>query len=68
MTAAAIAQLIAGLLPTLISAYETLAKTDSNIPPLATLLATADGNWANVIAAAKAEAETTTTTTVTTTK
>ena len=64
MTAAAIANLIATLLPTLIDAYKSLAATDSSIPPLETLWAQADANWDAVIAAAKAQ---TTTTTVTTT-
>jgi hypothetical protein len=64
MTAAAIANLIATLLPTLIGAYKDLAATDSSIPPLETLLAQADSNWQAVIDAAKAQ---TTTTTVTTT-
>ena len=64
MTAAAIAQLIATLLPQLIAAYQSLAATDSNIPALETLLAQSDANWDAVIAAAKAQ---TTTTTVTTT-
>ena len=63
MTAAAIANLIATLLPTMIGAYKALASTDASIPPLETLLAQADANWQVVIDTAKAQATTTTTTT-----
>lgn len=65
MTAAAIANLIATLLPTLIGAYKALAATDSNIPPLETLLAQADANWQTVIDTAKGQTTTTTVTTKT---
>lgn len=53
-----IASLLGTLIPQLLTAYKALATTDSNIPPVETLLATADANWQAIITAAEAQEKT----------
>jgi hypothetical protein len=65
MTSAEIAALVGTAVQQGIALYKQLAATDSNIPPIETLLGSADINWTNVVTTGKAES---TTTTVTTTK
>ena len=59
MNGLAIAQLIASLLPSLINLYSQLAQEfTGQVPPLATILASADANWTEVATVAAQQANT----------
>ena len=54
--ALAIAQLIAQLLPVAVNAYKEIQQANqSSLPPVETILASADANWDQIAATAQAQ-------------
>lgn len=51
----ALANLLSALIPIAVRAYNEIAANHANIKPIADIIASAEGDWDEVVATAKAE-------------